>query len=197
MSTIEWVEVHGAVVRLTHDWAIPQSTAAEIVRNVLDASKVQVRGLRRSQLAFSIITERVAATLYPNSLVSREWDQIEIDWDGLVEQGRKLLPSWIYVADLAATGKESSSNKSKPRPRSSAKAKLKKPKRGPTPGTTGYQDLDRKLFPQIKELKKRGKARSAYGAALMLANEIAGGGSAENKARRVSALYRKRPAEGC
>jgi len=61
--------------------------------------------------------------------------------------------------------------------------------RGPEHGTTGYQALDSKLFPQISRLLKM--ARSSYGAALMLADQgkIAGAGSRESKAKRVSRLY--------
>ena len=67
-------------------------------------------------------------------------------------------------------------------------------RRGPRCGTTGFRDADRKLFPEITRMTKGGgKARSAYGAALHLADEgkIAGTGSRETKAKRVSARYLK------
>jgi hypothetical protein len=67
----------------------------------------------------------------------------------------------------------------------------KRSQRGPERGTTGFRTLDRKLFSKISKLLKTGKARSAYGAALLLHEEIAGRASPENKARRVSARYRK------
>jgi hypothetical protein len=63
--------------------------------------------------------------------------------------------------------------------------------RGPQPGTTGYQATDRKLFPKITRLIKAGRARSAYGAALLIADEIAGSRDERSKAKRVSAAYRK------
>ena len=68
---------------------------------------------------------------------------------------------------------------------------LKKRQRGPVRGTTGFRAQDRKIFPAIAELIKSGKARSAHSAALTLADEIPGRGSPQNKAKRVSALYRK------
>jgi hypothetical protein len=63
--------------------------------------------------------------------------------------------------------------------------------RGPQPGTTGYEALDRKLFPRISKLKNPGGARSAYGAALQLAktDQIAGEGDAKSKAKRVAKRY--------
>jgi hypothetical protein len=68
-------------------------------------------------------------------------------------------------------------------------------RRGPLPHTTGYQASDRKAFSSITRLIKSGKARSAYGAALLLVEEgkieIAGGGDANTKAKRLSARYRK------
>lgn len=65
--------------------------------------------------------------------------------------------------------------------------------RGPKPGATGLQKVDRKLFPDITRLVKSGQAQSAYGAALKLAmaKRLAGSGTDDSKARRVSALYRK------
>jgi hypothetical protein len=63
--------------------------------------------------------------------------------------------------------------------------------RGPTRGGTGFSDADRKLFPEISNLIDTGEVRSAYGAALILADKMAGKATRESKAKRVSALYRK------
>jgi hypothetical protein len=69
-------------------------------------------------------------------------------------------------------------------------------RRGPQEGTTGYKNSDRKLFRRMKKLIDSGATRSAYGAALELAGQIAGSNtSAQSKAKRVSALYRKEYAE--
>jgi hypothetical protein len=64
-------------------------------------------------------------------------------------------------------------------------------RRGPRSGATGYRDADRKMFPRISRLIKKGEARSPYGAALMLADQLAGTRKPENRAKRVSARYRK------
>jgi hypothetical protein len=63
--------------------------------------------------------------------------------------------------------------------------------RGPQPGTTGYQAVDRKLFPKIDRLIRTGRARSPYGAALLIADQIVGSSDEKSKAKRVSKLYRK------
>jgi len=63
---------------------------------------------------------------------------------------------------------------------------------GPARDTTGYQASDRKLFPEISRMIESGDARSAYGAALRIADKIAGRNSKpESRAIRLSALYRK------
>jgi hypothetical protein len=65
--------------------------------------------------------------------------------------------------------------------------------RGPELGTTGLREADRKVFAEIVERIRSGGARSPYGAALAMAREgtIAGNGTPESKAKRVSALYRR------
>jgi hypothetical protein len=69
----------------------------------------------------------------------------------------------------------------------------KREKRGPEPGTVGFQSLDRRSFPLMQKLMKNGDVRSAYGAALKLAAEhkIPGSGTPESIAKRVSARFRK------
>jgi hypothetical protein len=65
--------------------------------------------------------------------------------------------------------------------------------RGPEPGTTGYANLDRELFPEIDKRTRTGQARSTSDAALQLAieNRIKGPGSPESKAKRVARRYGK------
>jgi len=77
----------------------------------------------------------------------------------------------------------------------SLRNKHERRQRGPVPGKTGFRDQDRQLFAPMAELIKNGEARSPYGAALKLADKAAGPGSPANKAKRVSALYRKEHAE--
>lgn len=69
--------------------------------------------------------------------------------------------------------------------------KANKSARGPEYGTTGYRTSDRKAFRRISQLIKDGKARGAYGAALQLADELAGDGTPESKAKRAATLYRR------
>ena len=69
--------------------------------------------------------------------------------------------------------------------------KANKSRRGPEYETTGYHASDRKALRRMSRLIKEGKARSAYGAALKLADELAGDGTPQSKAKRVATLYRK------
>jgi hypothetical protein len=62
--------------------------------------------------------------------------------------------------------------------------------RGPERGATGYREADRQVLDEIRKLIESGKERSAYGAALTLAHRIAGHGTPDSKAKRISALYR-------
>ena len=63
--------------------------------------------------------------------------------------------------------------------------------RGPRPNTTGYEAHDRKLFRRMRTLINNGRAGSPHGAARMLADKIKGPGTAESKAKRLSARYRE------
>jgi hypothetical protein len=71
---------------------------------------------------------------------------------------------------------------------------LKRPRRGPRPGTVkslqaGYQAL----FPTVKDLLDKGKARSPHAAALQLAvhGKVPGNGTPENNARGLATAYLK------
>ena len=71
--------------------------------------------------------------------------------------------------------------------------KTHKRPRGPERDTTGYKEADRRVFPQISRLIKAGKARSPYGAALVLAGskKLAGHGGPVSQAKRVTKLFNK------
>jgi hypothetical protein len=101
-----------------------------------------------------------------------------------VMMARHSQPAWQIYLQANAT-------KSWPIRAPDIVLEAKSPERGPLRGTTGYQTQERKLFPRISKLLKRGEARSPYGAALTLSKEISGRGTPESKAKRVSALYRK------
>jgi hypothetical protein len=65
---------------------------------------------------------------------------------------------------------------------------------GPRPGTVGYREADRALFPELEKLTGSGDATSTDAAARMLAQQgkIAGGGKVENKAKRLAERFRAR-----
>ena len=71
------------------------------------------------------------------------------------------------------------------------KTRKENTRRGPPPGATTLQEQDRKAFKAIERLMKERKARSPYGAALLLASKLAGIGTHETRAKRVASLYRK------
>jgi hypothetical protein len=108
MSAIEWIPLFEAAMRLEDLWGIPRSIAEGIVQNVLEGGAVEVRGVKRYQLVPQIITEQIRTSLFPNSLVSPDWESIEIDWNELVMHGRKLVPGWIEVTEPPARRKGSS-----------------------------------------------------------------------------------------
>jgi hypothetical protein len=63
---------------------------------------------------------------------------------------------------------------------------------GPRRGASGYASADRKHFPAIRKLIKKGEARSVYGAALMLAEQgTIKGASPKSAAQRVTSLYKR------
>lgn len=195
MPTIEWVSLNVAVERLRSLWGIPPLIAEDIVRNVIQGGKVDVRAVTLGRLVPQIITEQIRSELVPNALFAVNYENIEIDWNGLLVHGRKLIPTWIHVPE-PPTERRSSHKRDRtvPSPSPAAKIKLKNSRRGPKQGTTGLQTSDRNLFPRITEQIQSGKARSPYGAALNLMAEIAGNGTPKNKAKRVSALYRREQA---
>jgi hypothetical protein len=68
----------------------------------------------------------------------------------------------------------------------------RRPQRGPAPGTTGFADCDRALFPMIEQMRKDGKARSIIAAARILAREgkvASSGGTEDNLAARLARRY--------
>jgi hypothetical protein len=70
-------------------------------------------------------------------------------------------------------------------------------RRGPRQKTTGYEASDRKLFPRVKKLISSGEARSAHGAARIIADKISGPGTPESRAKRLSARYREENLDNC
>ena len=99
MSEIDWVSPDMAAVRLANFWGIPLSVAEEIVRNVIEGGRVEVRARRRGrfQQVSQIVTGQIQ--LLQDSLWAMDYDNIEMDWNGLVVEGRKLVPSYLVVLD--------------------------------------------------------------------------------------------------
>ena len=101
MSDIEWVEPYMAAVRLQQLWGLPFLTDVEqIVRNVIEGGRVEVRAVRRYERIPQIVTGQVR--LLPNSLSAWDCEQLELDWNGLLADGRKLIPTYIGLPETAA-----------------------------------------------------------------------------------------------
>jgi hypothetical protein len=105
MSQPEWVDPHLATHRLGYYWDIPSQIAEQIVRGILQNGDVLVRGRGRGlrfDTGLRIISKEIGTTLHPSSLISWEFSNVEMDWNGLLKQGRNLVPSdyehWVSEA---------------------------------------------------------------------------------------------------
>jgi hypothetical protein len=164
MPDNEWVSLYDAVNRLEILWGITRSIAEEILRNAIKSGKVEVRGKSVYSIIPEIITD-VGSIFFPRNSLLSAYENIEIDWNGLLVTARKLVPSWINVVE----------------------APIRKP-HGPTPGTVNrYGEADKKLFPEMKRLI-RDKKISANAAALALAElgKVPGSGTSQSRARRLA-----------
>jgi hypothetical protein len=104
VSKPEWVPVYDAVVRLATEWGIDYSLADQRVRNVLKSGKVLVRGALFGSTIPEFITNEIAAFLSHEHylIIPREWHDVELDWTGLLEHGRSLIPSGFSVHEQQA-----------------------------------------------------------------------------------------------
>jgi hypothetical protein len=110
VSQPEWVEPHRAAHRLAEHWDISSQIAQQIVRGVLRSGEVLVHGRGRGLVTGSgfadtslrIISKEIGTTLNPGSLISWEFSDVEMDWNGLLKQGRNLVPReyeyWVSAA---------------------------------------------------------------------------------------------------
>jgi hypothetical protein len=110
MSQPEWVEPHLAADRLAHHWDIPLQIAEQIIRGVLRSNEAVVRGRGRGlakgsgfgDTGLRLIGREIGATLNPGSLISWEFNDVEIDWNWLLKHGRNLVPPayeyWVSAA---------------------------------------------------------------------------------------------------
>lgn len=183
MPYVEWVSLCGAVVRLQDLWRIPSSITEQIVRNVVQCGEVPVRGVPRGQQAYQIITKQVPSALFSNSLYAADYENIEIDWNGLVEQGRELIPPWMSVTSRMPA---------RPRPNKSTSSKKKAQRRGPVPGAIDRYN-DEALFPEIERMTCE-RRMSVHAAAFKLAHagKVEGSGTPESRASRLAKRYRQR-----
>jgi hypothetical protein len=121
MFNIEWVSLYLAVARLENLWRISRWDAEQIVRNVVESGKAEVRGAPPYQTIFKVLTGQIRLSSY--SLSTADYANIEIDWHGLLEHGRMLVPS-----DISTPKRRVAQNRS----RSSEGSGRRK---GPVPGT--------------------------------------------------------------
>jgi hypothetical protein len=98
MSSIEWVSPYVAVTRLENIWKIPLSDVEQIVRNVIEGGRVEVRAIRGYQWVSQIVTGQIQ--LLPGGLWAADYKDIEIDFKGLLKEGRKLIPSFYKISDI-------------------------------------------------------------------------------------------------
>jgi hypothetical protein len=97
--------VYSAEVRLATEWDILIDIAREIVSNALQSKEVEVRGLTLGSISIvpQIITKEVGATLYPGSLISSKFHDMEMEWNCFLKYGRKIIPSWVKVHEYATS----------------------------------------------------------------------------------------------
>ena len=188
MPVIEWISLYGAVPRLQELWGVPPVVVEQIVRNVVQGGKVEVRAVKRGQLVPQIVTGQIE--LVPNLLVVWDHQDAEIDWNGLVEEGHKLIPSCQEIVQRPTKPDHRlvSAERRSPR-RKQAQGDQAAGRRQGQPDSA----FDRMLFPEMKSLIEAGKARSSHEAALMLARDdkVAGAGHEESKAKRLATRYLK------
>jgi hypothetical protein len=110
-----------------------------------------------------------------------EFRNVRVCWPELVEA--------LAAVGCAVAGRMRSQRK-RPKQRDAIDHQ---PRRGPTSGTTGFNAVDRTLFPSIEKMLKDGEARSVSAAALVLAKsgKVRGAGTFENRAIRLARRYGK------
>jgi hypothetical protein len=200
MSLPEWVEPHLATHRLAQHWDIPSQIAEQFVRGALRSGDVLVRGRGFGDNGRRIISKEIGATLNPRSLISWEFSDVEIEWNDLLKHGRNLVPpEWEYWV-VAAIEKHSKASKARCKdiqsrtqhnPRPKAKQNRRNRRHGPKRGSVGYSQSDQELYPEIEHLiPEHGSARAAA-LTLVDAGKVAGRGSSESKAKRLTSRFLK------
>jgi hypothetical protein len=119
MPPPELVKLHDATGRLASKWGIPSSVTEQIVKAVLQGDECFVRGRRPGEMGLRDISREISrefgSTFPPAFLFSQEFVDVEIDWNGLLEHGRKLVPTeyedLVQAAEKASSAKKTRSAK--------------------------------------------------------------------------------------
>jgi hypothetical protein len=106
MPTRELVKLHDAAGRLAVEWSIPPEDAMQIIRGILQGGECFVRGRRPGEMGLRDISREISrefgSTFPPAFLFSREFIDVEIDWNDLLKLGRDLVPPWLeYLVEAA------------------------------------------------------------------------------------------------
>jgi hypothetical protein len=90
-----------AAHELARHWDIPDLLAEQIVRGVLQGHECFVRG-RGPDGILRDISNEIGSTLLSHVSLSAGFSEVEIDWNGLLLHGRKLVPpEWEYFVSAA------------------------------------------------------------------------------------------------
>jgi hypothetical protein len=101
MTLPEWIEPYAAVRELSELWNIPGLIAEDIIRHVMQSGEVPVRGVPDASFALRIISKEIAGSMYPGHLFVFGFRDVEIESAGLLQYGRKLIPSEYGVPSEA------------------------------------------------------------------------------------------------
>src|SRR5262249_8826629 len=116
---LKLVELRAAAPGLAVEWNITDLIAEQIVRGVLQGGECFVRGRGRHDTSLRNISKEIGPTLWPNLLLSREFDEVEIDWKDLVEYGRKLVPTEyeniVSAAEAHSSNHETTARRATPK----------------------------------------------------------------------------------
>jgi len=99
MSSPERIEPRAAAIRLADEWNIPYPVAEQIVKGVLLGGQCYVRGRRWIGEPLRDISKEIAAAQAQESgipgsgMIPWGFTDVEMDWRGLIEHGRPLVPT--------------------------------------------------------------------------------------------------------
>jgi hypothetical protein len=114
----EFVNCYGAAPRLASEWNIPYLIAQNIVKGVLRGGECPVRGKGFGEMVVRDIREDIAEALLKyrlDLLIPWGFSDVEIDWNGLIEYGRPLVPSaYEFVVQEAEKSRSKKPRSAKP-----------------------------------------------------------------------------------